>query len=248
MRLTFALAVAALMLHAADRRRNIDADPFDEVIPQFVYGGGWHTSVSITNMSESEITIPLRFYRGDGQAWQVPLVGRGVRSAHTLVLPAKATIFVETPEESGNLQQGWGLLDIPCCPDVGGFAVFRSRGEGRPDFEAVVPFADSFESRTTLIFDNTRGFVTGIALVNPREFGGSTFTVVFRDEDGVRFHLDQITIGRLQQQVFVLPERFPQTAGRRGSIEFQGVSSYIGGLGLRFNPGGAFTSFHTFEP
>lgn len=248
-KLALTLMLTVLMLSAGgNSKRRIDSDPFDEVIPQFVFGGGWHTSVSITNMEDSPVTIPINFYQGDGQAWQVPIVGKGTASTHSFVIPAKGTVFFETPDDVAALQQGWALLEIPCCPDVGGFAVFRQRVPGRPDFEAVVPFADSFEGRSTMIFDNTRGFVTGIAIVNPREFGGTTFTLVFRDEGGNRFHLDQITLGRLQKQVFVLSDRFPQTAGRRGSIEFQGVSSYIAGLGLRFNPGGAFTSFHTFEP
>ena len=229
-------------------RKRIGADPFDEVIPQVVFGGGWSTSISITNLDDTSIRIPVAFRRTNGQVWSVPIVGRAASATHTVDIPAHGTAFLELPDGSGDLQQGWAILDIPCCPNVGGFAVFRQSVPGRPDFEGVVPFADSFEERSVLMFDNTRGFATGIALVNPREFGGTLFTLVFRDEAGNRIHLDQITIPRQQQQVFVLADRFPQTANRRGSMEIQGVSSYISALGLRFSPGGAFTSFHSFEP
>lgn len=248
--LTSVTAMWLLLSSAAQglgKRKPIDADTFDEVIPQFVFGGPWSTQVAITNLEDTEVRVPIRFYRPNGQPWTVPLKGRGRVASIELTLAPKATAFFETEDAGGELQQGWALLDVEGIPDFGGFAVFRNRTPGQPLQEAVVPFADSFESTTTLIFDETEGYATALALVNPRSFGGQTFTLAFRDEAGLRFHLDQTTLGQLNQTTFLLRDRYPQVVGKKGTVEIQGVSSYIGALGLRFNPTGPFTSFHSFE-
>lgn len=45
-----------------------------------------------------------------------------------------------------------------------------------------------------------------------------------------------------------IPGTFPSTAGRREAIEFNVPNGFgVGALGLRFNPGGAFTSFHVLS-
>ena len=198
-------------------------------------------------MDESPVTIPLSFYTATGAPWKIELAGRGTAEKFDLVLQPKQTVTLTTAATS-TLVQGWGRLDIPCCPDVAGFAVFRQRVQGRPDFEAVTPLADSYSSRSFLAFDNTGGFSTGIALVNPSSYSSSVVTVNVRNENGDRVLLEQVTLPRLSKDVFSLPERFPVTDGKKGTIEFTSSPGQFSVLGLRFNPGGAFTSIHSWEP
>jgi hypothetical protein len=40
---------------------------------------------------------------------------------------------------------------------------------------------------------------------------------------------------------------WPETAGKQGSIEFSTTGFGTSVLGLRFNPSGAFTSFHALS-
>jgi hypothetical protein len=56
---------------------------------------------------------------------------------------------------------------------------------------------------------------------------------------------ETMTLASFAQPAFVLPTRFPATVNRRGTIAFSTSARGLSGLGLRFNPAGAFTSFHT---
>lgn len=220
----------------------------DEVIPQFVYGGGWKTTLTLVNMDETAVNLPINFYTETGEAWGVDLEGAGRASSFNIAIPSKNTVTISSTDGDGTVRQGWALLNTPCCPRLGGFAVFRQRVTGRPDFEAVIPLGYIYSTRSFLLFENTGGFQTGVAIVNPSRFSTATVTINIRDEQGARILLDQMTLRPLSKQVFSLSDRFPSTTGRRGSIELTSSPGNFTVLGLRFNPGGAFTSFHSLEP
>lgn len=241
------ILVLLSLLADPQQQRSTSISSLDEIFPQVVAGGEWCTTFTVANLDESPITIPFSFHTATGAPWKIELEGRGAAEKVDLVLQPKQTVTLTTAAAPG-LVQGWGRLDIPCCPDVAGFAVFRQRVPGRPDFEAVTPLADSHSSRSFLAFDNTNGFSTGIALVNPSSFSTSVVTVNVRTENGERVLLDQITLPKLSKDVFSLPARFPVTDGKKGTIEFTSSPGQFSVLGLRFNPGGAFTSIHSWEP
>jgi hypothetical protein len=129
---------------------------------------------------------------------------------------------------------------------IGGYAIFRQRVEGRPDFEAVVPISPMFEKSFTLFYDNRGGYSTGLAVVN----GSNTATTVqvsALDMDGNLILSDSIALLALQKVVYSVPDRYPALRDRVGILQFSGSGAALSGLGLRFNPGGAFTSTHTLS-
>ena len=69
------------------------------------------------------------------------------------------------------------------------------------------------------------------------------FGILIRDEDGVLIGADTVQLTGRGHTAFALPDRFVATRNRRGTVEFTSSTTQITGLGLRFNPGGAFTSF-----
>jgi hypothetical protein len=158
------LTIAALSLAAADNQRGIFASVLYDVIPQVVAGGGWTTSISLLSMEDSEIRAQIK---SDGSPWRLAIPGIGDSDSFTLTIPTRGAVSLALPE-GGELQQGFAKIDIGCCPYFGAYAVLRARGSGRPDSEAVVPLASSFEKSTTLIFDNTGEYRTGVAIVNAR--------------------------------------------------------------------------------
>jgi hypothetical protein len=241
------LVLASATCMAFGPPRQVGVSSLDDVVPQFVSGGGWSSTLTLINMEDAPIDVPIKFYDGDGQPWKAPLVGRDPVSSLMLTVQPKSTATLET-SPAGLLQQGWVYLDLPCCPDLSGMAIFKQVVAGRPDFEAVVPLVSSYDDRTWLLFDNTKSFATGVAIVNPRDWSSATVTIHIRDENGQRILLDQFTVGPLKRQVFDLSTRFPQALNRKGSIEFTCSPGNLSVLGLRFNPGGAFTSVHSLEP
>src|SRR4051812_11691135 len=70
---------------------------------------------------------------------------------------------IQTRGLDAALSQGWA--ELTNAKRIGGVAVFRQRIEGRPDVEAAVPIVPSVR-RFVLPFDDTRGFVTAIALAS----------------------------------------------------------------------------------
>ena len=136
--------------------------------------------------------------------------------------------------------QGWA--ELVTARSIGGLAVFRQSDPARPDQEAAVTLTTT-SNRFVLPFDNTSGFVTSMALVNVSATLGATINVVIRDEAGVQIGTDSIPLAGRGHIAFAFPDRFAAAANRRGTAEFTSTTSQITGLGLRFNPGGAFTSF-----
>ena len=90
-------------------------------------------------------------------------------------------------------------------------------------------------------YDDTNGSKTAIALAN-QSATAATITVVVLDQGGSRLASSQMTLPALGHTSFFITDQFSQAANRIGVIEFQNPSGNVTGLGLRFYPGGAFTS------
>jgi hypothetical protein len=218
----------------------------DVVLPHVVNGGGWSTSIVLVNLSTLPQKYYIDFWSNTGAAWQVPIAGPGRRDGMSGMLNPGQSVTIET-DGSGPLEEGYATV-LPDTLDIvarlGGFAVFRQRTAGRPDAEAVVPLTSLAERNFVLMYDNSNAFVTGIALANVDPDAPTTVTALIRDEQGSTLATETLTIQAGGHTSFTLPARFAATANRRGSILFTGSGHMLSALGLRFNPSGAFTSFH----
>jgi hypothetical protein len=97
----------------------------------------------------------------------------------------------------------------------------------------------------TLAYDNSAGFVMGVAIAN-LSTASADITATVWDDSGVQLGTQVITIAGSGHTSFVLPSQIPVTAGKRGIVQFQSTApGGIGGLGLRFSPFGTFTSVPT---
>jgi hypothetical protein len=217
----------------------------DCLIPQFVNGDGWSTSITLVNLSTVPEAYLVGFVKSNGSEWPVSITGQGkVTEIRGTLMPAQ-TVTYET-DGAGPLEQGWATVLGQTIERVriGGFAVFRQKTPGKQDSEAVVSFGNLVDDHFVLVYDNQNGFVTGAALLNADPRQGATVTAIIRDQSGAVLGTDSFTLGSFSQTAFVLPSRFPATANRRGSILFSTSGRSLTGLGLRFSPFGPFTSFH----
>jgi hypothetical protein len=126
-------------------------------------------------------------------------------------------------------------------------ATFRQRIAGRPDFEAVVPFSPINETALVMPFDNRANFSTGIAWLNPDRSATASVQVSIRLPDSSILRLDSFTLLPGTKLVFAMPSRYPEAIARNGSIFVSTSGPAFSALGLRFNPDGAFTSFHALS-
>lgn len=94
-----------------------------------------------------------------------------------------ATFIVEFEGPAGEpTKQGWAQLFSNGA--VTGFAVFRQKIEAREQ-EAMVPLETRKASGYVLAFDNTGGYLTGVAVANLSSQAG-TLSVIINDDWGLK--------------------------------------------------------------
>jgi len=196
-------------------------------------------------MDDAPATFTLRFYHTDGQPWPIALKGLGTFSVWTGTIPLGASLFLETPGTASSTTSGWAYLDT--YDRIGGMAVFKTTSLPTHDAEAVVPLANEFDDQFYIPFDNRNGYVTSLAFVNPYEYWSVSVTLEFRDAAGNRVLLDKITLTALNHMAFETTNRYPETIGKNGVIEFTVGTWGVPALGLLFNPRGSFTSVHALS-
>lgn len=208
-----------------------------QVIPQVADGGGWSTTIVLSNKTTAAQTVTLSFHRavadsnGTTEPWAPPFL-EGV-SLPTINLAAGSSLFLHTPGTAGTLSQGWGELNA--ASGVTGYAIFTSQGQ-----DATAP-AVSAASRILVPFDNTSDLVTAVAVANPNA-GAETIQVNIKTSDGATSTGALPSMPGGGHRAFVLPDLFQQTKGKRGLAEFYVASGSFSIIALRFNPTAAFTS------
>ncbi len=127
---------------------------------------------------------------------------------------------------------------------VSGFETFQNLVT---NYQAVVPLETRNAPSYLLAFDNTGGVTTGMAIANLSTTAASV-PVIVRDETGARLATSKgfIRLDAEGHAAFMLNDPnngFPETAGKRGTIEFDTPSGgRISALGLRANNGKALTT------
>lgn len=213
------------------------------IIPQVANAGGFLTTITLVNKDAVPATVSLQFYRrvapdGTAESWIPPMTNN--QPLQNVMIPPGSSATWQTTG-TGSVEQGWG--EVLTNQQVSGFAVFLQRAPGRADQEAAVPVNAGPQQRFLLPFDNTQPFTTTMALANFSGGSPASIAVTIRDEENAELEpAAGIEFPALGHLAFALPERFPQTAGRRGTIEFQVRAGSVSAVGLRF-AGEPFTSF-----
>src|SRR5450432_2814425 len=205
------------------------------VLPQFVFGDGWYTAMYFTNLSGESVSFPVSFYSDLGTPLIVPSLSG---SSTQVTLTPQGTAMIEAPNV-GSLKQGYATFTLPV--GVGGYGVFRQSNAGGQDQEAVVPFASSSGTTSTLTWDE-KNITTGVAVVNPSS-STATIAITARNAAGATIGTSSLTLQPLNHTAAVLGA-FPGlsgVAGQGGSAEFTTSNGNVAVLGLRFR-GSAFTS------
>jgi hypothetical protein len=220
------------------------------VLSHIAAGGGWDTTITLVNTSSSAVPTRLAFYADDGSALSLPLtvtqqgVSQGVTgSTLDRVIGPNTTLLVDTGTQLTSTVVGWA--DVTSVGPLGGYAIFRQTPQTGSPSEGTVPLQSQFPSTVTLAYDNTAGFVMGVALAN-LSTSSASITATMWDDSGNLLGTQTITIAGSGHTAFVLPNQLTLTTGRRGIVQFQSAATGgITGLGLRFSSFGTFTSVPT---
>ena len=214
-------------------------------------GGGWTTVITIVNTSTSPVALTVALHADNGTALSLPVTTtqQGITqiitaSSINAALSPNTTLLISTGDQVASTVVGWA--DVLSSGTVAGFAIFRSTPQSGSPSEGTVPLQPQSPSAILLPYDNTAGFVMGVALANLSTSSANITTTIW-DDSGNQLGTQTITVAGSGHTSFVLPNQFPVTAGKRGIVRFQSNNTGGGltGLGLRFSPFGTFTSVPT---
>jgi len=210
------------------------------IIPQIADGGGWQTTIVLTNTTTSIAVANLSFFQegngGSTSAWSLPLLETVTPS--NISLRGGSTLYLHTSASAPVTSVGWAQLQA--STGVVGYAIFTLRVPGRQDQDGTAPAAVS-AARYLVPFDDSSNFVMGVAIVNPAPVA-EAITVSVQADNGQVIQLPPIALPAFGHISFQMPLQFAATGGIRGLAEFYCATGNINVLALRFNPTGAFTA------
>lgn len=204
-------------------------------LPHYADGAEWRSSLSLGNTSpDFAASVQYTVYGDDGAELDPLLNG-------SLTLAPTASTVIDSPQPPA-LRTGW--VKVQSSEPLQATVIFRSAVTGRLDLEATV-LARELTTETVAPYDNV-AFTTGLAAVNPGPTP-LTLTFVFHGTAGGILATATLPLGPNAHLSFAIPARFPQVADRNGLVEIRatdaaGNPANFVPLGLRFSPGGAFTT------
>lgn len=216
---------------------------YDRVIPFVVDGGGWKTTFVLTNPDNKALYFAVWFVADDGSDMELPIVDLGGSILLWGDLQANETVVFETEGTAGSLQEGYALFYVldrsADDPDVqavagplAGMAILRRQLTEQTATETTVPMSSRYENRFTLPFDNRPGGATAMMLVNSGS-RPNPVTLTVRDDNGKVLTKDSVTVDSGKRIWGAIPDLYPQTVGRTGSIQVSSANVTLTGLGMR---------------
>ncbi len=212
-------------------------------IAQLAVGDGWETSLQLVNPTNAPVRSSASFWSNDGSPLPLSVLPSlpnpgTITSSMDLVMPSHAT-FAFSSLGAGSLDVQTGAARLMSDIGVTGFVRFRYAPR---DQEAIVPLELRKAESYVLSFDNMNGIATGVAIANLASSAAS-IPVVIRDDSGAQIGTGSVALAANGHSAFVLSDQFASTDGGSGTIEFDTpASGPISVLGLRFPPGGRFTT------
>jgi hypothetical protein len=217
-------------------------------ISHIAAGSSWTTVITLVNTSSAAVPLTVALHNDDGSALTLPVTTtqQGISQKNTTAfvnatMNPNTTLLISMGGQVASTVVGWA--DVTSSGSLGGYAIFRYTPPTGSPSEGTVPLQTQFPSTITLPYDNTAGFVMGVAVANLSTSSASV-TATMWDDIGNQLGTQNLTIAGSGHTSFVLPTQIPLTAGRRGIVKFQSAGG-IAGLGLRFSPFGTFTSVPT---
>jgi hypothetical protein len=153
-------------------------------------------------------------------------------TAVTPTLAAGSSLIIETNGE-GSSNSVSGSAQLTTTGNVSGFAIFRYNPSKQ---EAVVPLETHNANSYTLVFDNTDGVATGLAVAN-ESIQSSTLNLILRNDSGAQIGTGTVPLAAYGHTAVVLSQAYGATAGIRGTVEIDAPTGIqFSALGIRFTP------------
>lgn len=220
------------------------------VFAQVAAGGGWTTSLYLTNPTATPATATLSFWGDGGAALALPLTvtdADGTRSVTAASLSESigpnSMVLIDCGPAIGAAETGWAQVALGANSQVVGHGVFHYTSPAGVESEGTVPMDTASGSSFVLPYEAANQFDMGVALANLSPSSRAIVSVTLADENGVTLTGTNVELPVRGHASFMLSGQVPAAARNRGWLRFSAPAGIaITGLGLRANPAGGFTS------
>jgi hypothetical protein len=256
-----AALMCVLAVHAEDSSKiqTVVADETAAVtqylvaLPHIAFGGAWRTKIVVTNASSTQADVTLSYFATTGTP--LALIIDGVAVDHSAVtVPANGAREIE-PDWSGPETSGWAGLNYTSSGiKVQGVFLWHDPKDPADKYnEAAAPVISQVGPACiiplpgaatvySMPFDETEGRFSGYGFVNTTS-SPVVMTLTIYDESGQQWGTYAEQVPGFGHPVFLLKDKVPLAAGRKGRIAISG--SGIVPLGFRFTP---YYTFTTWQP
>jgi len=220
--------------------------------PQVADGGGWRTTIFITNAAATNTnvaSVTVRFTKSSGAAFALTMLdsaGAVASTGSTLafqVAGGQTRKFVSLGDAPTT---DIGFATVTSTQPVTGNAIFSQFNGAHLQSEAGVP-ASSPSARQSIFVDTSGGFHTGVAVANPNA-AAADLTLTLLNTEGVLVATTAKSLLPTNHTAAFTEELFVGTPGAGplvGSLQI--VSSVpVPAVALRFSPD--FAAFTTLFP
>ncbi len=200
-----------------------------KVISHIADGARWKTTIILVNTDTVPVQFTVNFWKDDGSPFLRQVVD---------AIPVGGARTIETDGLAATLSTGWA--EVLSAQSIGGTAIFRDQTLRQ---EAAVPLLTSGGTKLLLPFD--RGLDLGVALANSSPAQDASITRTLRNEQGVVFSSDVVSLSRRAHTAFGLTNPSARPEDQRGVVELSSSVEFFS-LGIRGN-NGAFTSIRALS-
>lgn len=214
-------------------------------IPQVVDGGGYRTTIYITNTSTTkQESVLILFLGDDGNLIDVSIQGFGRPAAifPTEIAPGQTRSY-RTSGDGAQTQQGYAMFSTPTARNLTMYASIEAKDSttGQWASHATISSTVSILGAGFMAFDNTQNATTAIALVNTEKNSNSVGYTI-RDAEGGVVEQGTLPLDAAHHTAFLISQKWPATAGKTGTIMFgtpnteavQGKPTRVAILGLLY--------------
>jgi hypothetical protein len=191
-------------------------------IAQVASGGGWKSTITLINTGNATEDAVVSFFDDNGNPLalpvnypQAPLAAPALASVIDRTVDPGAELLIET---AGPLDQptqaGWAL--VQANGSLTGYSLFRW-GTAPHQQEAVAALESRTPGSFLLSFDQTGGYVLGIAVANAFS-PAANVTATLYDDAGVPIGGTTLPLPAMGHTAFMLTDKFPAADGKRGTL------------------------------
>jgi hypothetical protein len=196
-------------------------------------GGGWRSSIILTNTDVVPALYTVSFWSDAGASYTPPLSSGSTTGS----IPVGGSTIIETADTTSTLSEGWA--QVSSSQSIGGAGIFRYDPWSQ---EAAVPLLTTGGIKLEIPFQIGNGLSLGIALANPNATQAANITEIIRDQNGNEQASRTLSLPALNHTAF--NPTIPGSIVGGGTVEYDSTVN-IFGLGIRSAPEGnalAFTS------